>query len=90
MLGLKVDPFTNGITEKYSGFSVRPSKKEGVYFIVDDVEIPYNPNTLTAIDGIFGRMLRVGDASSKIQILIVEHLLSAIRLLGLSNIEIHI
>lgn len=89
-MGLKVDPFTNGLPETHSGFSVRPSDKEGVHFIVDDVEIPYNPHTLSAIDGLFGRMLRVGDKSSKIQILIVEHLLSAIRLLGLSHIEIHI
>jgi UDP-3-O-acyl-N-acetylglucosamine deacetylase len=89
-LGLKVDPFTNGLPETHSGFSVRPSGKEGVQFVIDDREIPYNPQTLQAIDGIFGRMLRVSDAESKVQILIVEHLLSAIRLLGLSGIEIHL
>lgn len=90
MLGLKVDPFTNGITETHSSFSVRPSEKEGVHFIVGDVQIPYNSDTFSAIDGIFGRMIRVRDDASNIQILIVEHLLSAIRLLGLSNIDIHI
>jgi hypothetical protein len=90
MMGLKVDPLTNGLAQKNSFFSVRPSEKAGVHFVVDDIVIPYNPQTLHAIDGIFGRMLRVSDAESKVQILIVEHLLSAIRLLGLSGIEIHI
>ncbi len=63
---------------------------KGVYFVVGTAAIPYNPDTLTAIDGLFGRMLRVSDTSSGVQILIVEHLLSAVRLLGLSDIEIHI
>ncbi len=60
-MGLKVDPFTNGIRETHSSFSVRPSEKKGVHFIVGDIAIPYNPETLTAIDGVFGRMLRVSD-----------------------------
>lgn len=89
-MGLKVDPFTNGISETRSSFSVRPSEKKGVHFVIGDTVIPYNSETLTAIDGLFGRMLRLSDASSNVQILIVEHLLSAVRLLGLSNIEIHI
>jgi hypothetical protein len=61
MRGLKVDPMTNGIAEKDSSFSVRPSQKKGVHFVVGELEIPYNPNTLNAIDGIFGRMLRMSD-----------------------------
>jgi len=89
-MGLKVDPLTNGFSQKHSSFSVRPSEKEGVHFVVGDSVIPYNPQTLNAIDGVFGRMLRVTDAESSVHILIVEHLLSAIRLLGLSDIEIHI
>jgi hypothetical protein len=62
MMGLKVDPLTNGISETHSSFSVRPSEKEGVHFIVGDTEIPYNPETLNAIDGLFGRMLSVSDS----------------------------
>lgn len=89
--GLKVDPCTNGFCAKQSSFSVHPSENKGIHFVVEGGgKIPYTPDTLHAIDGIFGRMLRITDREQKVQILIVEHLLSAIRLLGLSDIEIHI
>jgi len=60
-MGLKVDPLTNGFTETHSSFLVRPSTKKGVHFVVGGEHILYNPNTQNAIDGIFGRMLRISN-----------------------------
>ncbi len=89
--GLKVDPFTNGFPEKVSSFSLRPSLYPGIRFVVGDTVIPYDAKHLSALDSVFGRMLRLSDSDETVQILIVEHLLSALQLMGLSSsTEIHL
>ncbi len=45
---------------------------------------------MSAIDGIFGRMLRISDTEDTVQIMIVEHLISALQLLGLTSVEVHL
>ncbi|MEI6711407.1 MAG: hypothetical protein WCK88_04325 [bacterium] len=89
--GLKVDPCTNGFFAKESSFFLRPSLYPGIRFVVGDTVIPYDEKHLSAIDSIFGRMLKLADKAGTVQILIVEHLLSALQLIGLSShTEIHL
>lgn len=88
--GLKVDPFTNGFFAKKSSFSLHPSLYPGIRFVVGDTVIPYDAEHLSATDSVFGRMLRLSDPGETVQILIVEHLLSALQLLGLSHVEIRL
>lgn len=88
LVGKKVDPLSGGFFTTDSYFLVKPSEKNGIHFRVGDVLIPYNQNHLTAIDSKLGRMLRVEDDKKTIQILLVEHLLSALQVLWLTNIEI--
>ena len=87
---LKVDPFTNGFFQKESSFSLCPSLHRGIHFVIWGKFIPYDTKHMSAIDGTFGRMLRVSDEAETVQVIIVEHLLSALQLLWLSNVEIHL
>lgn len=86
--GKKVDPFSGGIINTDASCIVRPSEIPGVSFRVGKSVIPYDTAHLTALDSSLGRMLRVSDNKETFQIVLVEHLLSAIQLLGLTNIEI--
>lgn len=86
--GKKVDPFSGGIINTNDSCIVRPSDTPGVSFRVGDTVIPYDSAHLQAIDSTLGRMLCVQDDKKTFQIVLVEHLLSAIQLLGLTNIEI--
>ncbi len=86
--GKKVDPFSGGIINTDASCIVRPSGTPGIFFRVGNSVIPYDEKHLQAIDSSLGRMLRMADDSETLQIVLVEHLLSAIQLLGLTNIEI--
>jgi len=88
LTGKKVDPFSGGIINTNAACIVRPSDHPGISFRVGKTVIPYDSAHLQAIDSTLGRMLRVSDDTQTFQIVLVEHLLSAIQLLGLTNIEI--
>jgi len=79
--GKKVDPLSGGFLNTDSHFLVKPSEKRGIHFRIGDILIPYNQNHLNAIDSKFGRMLRVEDDKKTIQVVLVEHLLSALQVL---------
>jgi hypothetical protein len=86
--GKKVDPFSGGILNTDAFCIVKPSDIPGISFRVGSTIIPYDSVHLQAIDSTLGRMLRVTDNAQTFQIVLVEHLLSAIQLLWLTNIEI--
>lgn len=86
--GKKVDPFSGGIINTDASCIVRPSDFPGISFRVGSTVIPHDSAHLQAIDSTLGRMLRVTDDKQTFQIVLVEHLLSAVQLLGLTNIEI--
>jgi hypothetical protein len=79
--GKKVDPFSGGILNTDAFCIVKPSDIPGISFRVGSTIIPYDSVHLQAIDSTLGRMLRVTDNAQTFQIVLVEHLLSAIQLL---------
>lgn len=81
MHGKKVDPFSGGIINTDASCIVRPSDIPGISFRVGSTIIPYDSAHLQAIDSTLGRMLRMTDDAQTFQIVLVEHLLSAIQLL---------
>lgn len=81
MHGKKVDPFSGGIINTDASCIVRPSDIPGISFRVGGTVILYDSEHLQAIDSTLGRMLRIQDDRKTFQIVLVEHLLSAIQLL---------
>ena len=53
-----------------------------------DIVIPYDSNHLFGVDTKLGRMLCLRHPDHNIQIILVEHLLSALNLLGLNSVEV--
>lgn len=69
-------------------FSIEPTRIPGITFRVGEVVIPYDAQHLHAVDTKLGRMLALRHPEHDIQIMLVEHLLSALTLLGLTDIQI--
>ncbi len=66
---------------------IKPNEGEGIRFCLGDLRAPCHPDTLEAFDSIFGRMLRI-HMENGAQIVLVEHMLSALALLGIQNVDI--
>lgn len=84
----KCDPITGSIFDRTSTFLIKPTDVSGISFRVGDIVIPYDSRYLAWVDTKLGRMLHLKHPDHNIQILLVEHLLSALNLLGLNNVEI--
>ena len=84
----KCDPTTGYLFSRYSIFTVKPTETPGISFRVGDIVIPYDSHHLFGVDTKLGRMLCLRHPDHNIQIILVEHLLSALNLLGLNNIQV--
>lgn len=86
--GKNIDPFSGWLCSTDSFFTIQPTTRSGISFCIKDSVIPYDDDHMEAIDSPLWRMLCIKDESSDTKIMLVEHLLSAIQLLWLTNIEI--
>jgi len=84
----KCDPCTGYIFDRTSTFLIKPTEMPGISFRIGDITIPYDSRYLAWVDTKLGRMLHLKHPDHNIQILLVEHLLSALNLLGLNNVQI--
>lgn len=84
----KCDPTTGYLFDRTSTFTVNPTETPGISFRVEDIVIPYDSQHLYGVDTGLGRMLCLRHPDHNIQIMLVEHLLSALNLLGLNNVQI--
>ena len=67
--------------------TLKPNNGQGICFCLEDLRAPCHPETLEAFDSTFGRMLRI-HMENGAQVVLVEHLISALTLLGIKDVDI--